>query len=241
MEEALRTLFIAGGGTAAWIAATVWLARSLLIHLANKDIEKYKADLKANNDLDLEGFKADLKAVSDRELESHKAALKATSDKELEVLRSRMSIQLLEHEVRFRRLHDKVAETIAETFTRLTKTYDSVARYVSPVDLAGQPDKDGKLVILGEHYNEFSNYLSDNRLFLPRHLYKTVLEFRNKLYDVSMSFKWGLQGQKAGRAGDVRFWTEADTTFKEEITPLYDKIHIEFQSILGFERAPDPE
>ena len=49
-EEIIKLL----GGTAIIVAAVAWLIRSLIVHFLSKDVEKYKEQLRAANDLELE-------------------------------------------------------------------------------------------------------------------------------------------------------------------------------------------
>jgi hypothetical protein len=73
------------------IAALTFLGRSIILHWLNKDVERYKDNLRAENDA---------------KLESHKHALHVAS---------------LEHNVRFSHLHEKRANVIAEIYGRIAK------------------------------------------------------------------------------------------------------------------------
>jgi len=54
------------GGTAILVSAMAWLARSLIGQYLNKDIERFKSDLKANSDKEVESLKAELKLEIDK-------------------------------------------------------------------------------------------------------------------------------------------------------------------------------
>lgn len=77
------------GGTTVAIAALAWLAKSLMGHLLEKDVEQ------------------------------HKDFLRAQTDAELEKLRAVLERESLEHEVKFRRIDDRVAEHLGQIYARL--------------------------------------------------------------------------------------------------------------------------
>ena len=114
-QKLLRELTVLLGGTVAAVAAVAWLARSLTAHILSKDLEHYKVALQAQNEL------------------------------ELEKLRAELARQTLEHEIRFRRVDDKVAEVLADVYRHLFRLYESVSKYVKVVEWSSEPSKEEKL------------------------------------------------------------------------------------------------
>ena len=206
--EVLKALFGILLPSSIAIAVIGWLVRSLVTHFMSKDIEKYKLELKAN------------------------------SDKEIEHLRSDLRIHALEHEVRFRKLHEKVAEAVAEVYGRLFKLFQAVTSYVNPVDLPGQPDKEGKGKLVQAAAEEFFSYFNANRLFLPKDLSQRVHEFSDQLKKISWDFSVGLHKEQHGKISelqDLDHWEKGIEGIKKVATPLFDKLHDEFQRVLGFD------
>jgi hypothetical protein len=114
MEEVLKTLGLSITGVVVGLAFLGWLARSIILHILRSDLERHKAKLKAD---------------SERELESFKALLKTSADREMEALRSDLQRKSLEHEVRFRHLHERRAETVAELYRKLAVAERAFAQF----------------------------------------------------------------------------------------------------------------
>jgi hypothetical protein len=84
-QQVLSTI----GSTAVIVGAAAFLTKSLINQFLTRDIEKFKARLKADADMEIEKLKNSLQMVA------------------------------LEHQVRFSRLHEKRAEVIADLYARL--------------------------------------------------------------------------------------------------------------------------
>ena len=100
----MEQIFTIFGSGAIVIIAVAWVVRSLVSHVLSRDIER------------------------------HKAALQAQSVLELEKLRADLTKRTLEHEVRFRRVDEKLSEVLAEVYRRLFRLYESVSHYVKIIE-----------------------------------------------------------------------------------------------------------
>jgi hypothetical protein len=90
--ELVAAVVSALGGQAILIAGIAWLTRSLVSHGMDRDLERYKDQLKANSDRELERLKNDLQMTA------------------------------LEHRVRFSRLHEERAAVIAQIYKLMLET-----------------------------------------------------------------------------------------------------------------------
>lgn len=59
-----KEILAASGGTAAIIGVVVWLTKSIIANYLTKDVEIYKTRIKAESDKDIEKFKSDLKKIA---------------------------------------------------------------------------------------------------------------------------------------------------------------------------------
>jgi hypothetical protein len=84
-----QEIFTTVGSTAVTVAAATFLTKSVINHLFTRDVEKFKAGLKADADIEIEKLKHSLEKIA------------------------------VEHQVRFSKLHEKRAEVIADLYARL--------------------------------------------------------------------------------------------------------------------------
>src|SRR5690554_3495813 len=89
------------GGFAAVVAVLGWVGRSVAIHWLDKN------------------------------LKSHEHQLAATYAQEMERLRHQLQVAATEHEIRFRSIHEKQAEVIAEIYGLLRELHRAAASYVA--------------------------------------------------------------------------------------------------------------
>lgn len=203
--DALRELGTILGGTAIAVAALAWLLKSLLVHFLSKDIEMHKATLTAQNAL------------------------------EIERLRGELTKQALEHEVRFRRVDEKVAEHLDQIYRHLFRLYESVCSYVRDLEWSSEPPKEEKLKAASEANRAFWDYFLLNRVYVPPSLFQRVRQLADKLTKISNEFTRGLRREKRGivRDDDEDHWSEALKAIEQEATPLFTAIVREVQERLG--------
>jgi hypothetical protein len=206
----------------------VWLLRTSIG-------ERLKNAIKHEYDGKLELYRAQLKAATDSEVESLKARLQADNAVAVERLRADLQITASEHQIRFARLHEKVAETLAETYARLYKLSETVAAYVSPYEFAGGPTKRVRREAAGEALRELSDYFRPRRLYLPKPLADRIYEFQGRMFELTRKFMVGVEHGGDDRHPDsgIDTWVEVATAMREEGGPLFDAIEAEFRSLLG--------
>lgn len=183
------------------VSALAWIGRRAVTHWLDKNVAKYQSDLRNAHDVELEKLRNDLR-------------LAAT-----------------EHEVRFRSLHAKQAEVIAETYKRLCDVHTRVASYVNPLEWQGEPTKDEKAKIAAAAVKDFNDFFYPRLIFLPRETGSRVKELANKLVGVANEFSFG-------RMGDGHdYWSKAHNFLKDEVPPLLLDLQNEFQRLLGVSTA----
>lgn len=124
-----------------------------------------------------ERLKNSIKNEYDEKLETHKAQLKAQADIESERLRSQLSIAVIEHQVKFSRLHNKRAEVIAELYGLLVQAHWDAGSFISPVEFGGEPTKKEKYVTAMNAIADFFRFFEKNKIYLPAELCDLLEKF----------------------------------------------------------------
>ncbi len=204
--EMIKEIGVILGSSAVGMAAVVavaFLARSLTIHFLSKDIEGYKANLQAQNEIELEKLKAEL------------------------------TKQTLEHEIRFRRTDEKVAKILTGVYRRLKPLHDSVAKYVSILEWSNEPSKQEKLKIASEANDKFVKYFVLNRLYIPPKLYEQIDLFAKNIRIIAHNMNDALVEAREGIRGDEDGWSKAYYAVENEAKPAFEKIVQGVQKRLG--------
>jgi hypothetical protein len=193
------------GGTTAAVAAIAWLAKSLLTHVLSKDIDTYKIELSAKYDF------------------------------EVERLRAELSKQALEHEIKYRRVDEKVAKHLEGTYRHLFRFYKSVSDYVKILEWSGEPSKEEKLKTASNTNRAFWDYFLENRIYIPPRFYERIQELARKLNTIASDFAAGQRREARGVAPkpEEDYWPTAFDAVEEEATPLFTEIVLAVQKRLG--------
>lgn len=179
------------GGTAILVWALTYLAKKLLTHWMDKDVQKHKASLEATNAIELEKIRADLRQ------------------------------RAIEHELQFRRNDEKVAERLDEIYRRLLDFHGCLKGCVEVLESPGEPSKQEKLDATRKANREFWDYFKKNRLYVPRDLFAKTEAVAVRFRHIMLDFETGLQGQRDGIKKDLRFWSKAYKEAREEASPIF--------------------
>lgn len=201
--QLLKELSIIIGGTTAAVFAIAWLAKSLTAHLLSKDIT------------------------------SHKAALDAQYRLEIERLKAELTKKTLEHEIKYRRVDEKVAEVLEEVYRLLIQFYGSVQDYVSFFELSEGPTKSEILDIVCERCKEFGDNFVLNKIHIPPNLFESIKKFSDKLAEIAENFSDGREKEEKGIPSETGHWSQAFHALKDEAKPLFNKIVQDVQHRLG--------
>jgi len=188
-------------------SAIAWLMRSLITNVLNKDIAQFKARLQHDNAIEMERLRGDLRILS------------------------------IEHEIRFRSIHERQADALAGTYARLYEVQRAVGSYVSIIERSDEPSKADKLKIVGDAYEEFRSFFFPRRIFLPPMTAEAVRRTADKLAEITNVFTQGQrreqQRHRAHPQHDEDYWTKAYELLKHEVPPLLAQLEADFQRLLG--------
>jgi len=201
--DVMKELLTVVGGAGIVVAGLAWLTRALLTHWMDKD------------------------------LEGHKTALRAQSDIAIEQLRSELRQQSLEHEVKFRRTDEKIAEVLDQVYRRLVDFYDCLVKYLKIVEYSGEPSKEAKLEETSKASRGFWDVFIPNRLYIPPAVFEATKAFADKLVTITNDFTFHLKDVSDGAPVDSHFWSKAWKEINDEQGSVFSSLVKEFQRRLG--------
>lgn len=173
-------IWIALGGNAVFLAVVAYLGKSIITQWLNKDLER---------------FKGDLRGVADTELAKLKGALE---------------IAATEHSIILSRLQDKRAEVIDGLYTRLAAAIAATTSYVQIFELAGAPPKEEKGKLAATALIAFRDYFDQKRIWLPAEVCEKVdiLEegLRRTYNDFALDRDWEKRGIPTKSDGWMKAW-----------------------------------
>ena len=201
-------ILTAVGGGGVLLLVVGFLVRSLIRHLLDKDFAAYRTKLEAECAGALERTKADLRK------------------------------DLIEHEIRFRNIHEKVAETIAETYARLVGLQAAVGSYVAILEFGGEPSKEEKLTSVAQANDAFRLYFFPREIYFPADLAEKTRNLHAQLTKITNDFTFGRSAEASrGVPSPVDYWGKAFEEFQKDARPLLEDLRKEFQACLGTVRA----
>jgi hypothetical protein len=198
-----KELLLLSVSNAVLLGVLGFIARSLIVHWLEKDIERYRASLRVHN------------------------------EREMERLRTHLRVRSFEHEVRFRWLHEKQVEILAETYAKLHTFYRNASSYVAVLEWAGEPSKEEKLKLVKEAADAFRDYFLPRRLYIPDGTFGRIKAFSDKLYDIVSEFRQGQEREKHGVERNGGYWSKAWEAVTKEAGPLFDTVRADFQKLMG--------
>ena len=214
--DILLTLIASAGTSALITAALVWLSKQWIS----------------------ERLKGAIKHEYDEKLETHKSQLKSQSDLEAERLRSQLSIAAVEHQVRFSGLHTKRADVIAQIYSLLVQAYWDASSFVSPIELAGEPDKKQKYVSAMNSLADLFRFFDKNKIYLPEQLCLQLEQFvqgiRRKAIEFGTYVRYedrSLSNEQIAKKHDA--WGKAWDYFEKEVPEARSSLERELRLILG--------
>jgi hypothetical protein len=184
----------------------------------------------------------DKKAVQlAKDMEKLKSDLAKLNAADIEKLKHKLGLDALEHNIRFQKLHEKTAVVIVRSFKLIQIAYRSTGSFVSPMDWAGEPRKEGKLKIAGDDYHKAVTYIYDYKLLFPPDVFRDLADLLKQMYVTISGFQTGMMEEKDGifRDRENNFWSLADKDFKK-LAPLHDSLHDKMQKALGFRFSDEP-
>jgi hypothetical protein len=151
----------------------------------------------------------------------------------IERLKSDLQIAASERQVRFARLHEKVAEVVAEVYSRLFRFTTAVDKYVAELELAGAPSKKELRIAVGDAMTNFTDYYKPHALYLPKTLANQTKAYSDKLFNCARDFKLGVEEGGDARSPNTDTWRRVATEMRKEAPALFLAIEDEFRKMLG--------
>ncbi len=174
-----------------------------------------------------------------KDIERYKINLQAQHDRALETLKSDLTVQALEREIRLRRVFDTQADVIATTYANLNELLNAVASYVRIVEFAEEGSKEEKYERVRKAYQDFREYYYPKKVFFPDSTCAAVEAVSNKLARIASDYRAETKREEMLQAhGKIppdtdRNWTEFLKTVQTDVPPLMDTLRKNFQQILG--------
>gem|GEM_PF-6476735 len=153
--------------------------------------------------------------------------------KDLEKFKTDLRQAAFEHEVRFRRSDDKVAEHIYQIYGHLRTLRNAVGSYINFIERSDQPSKKEKLETVDKANREFWEYYGANRLYIPPALDKKVESLGERLTKIANEFTYGLEREKRGTYDGPDHWAQAFEAVKNDANPVFEELIYAFRRRLG--------
>ena len=185
------------------IPVLAWLVRSIIKHWMDKDVEAYKAKLSAEHDREMENF------------------------------RHALQIQAQEHEIRFRNIHEKQAEVIAEAYAKLHAVYAAIESYVSIMEWSGELSKQEKLEKAAKAVSEFNDYFFPKRIFLPKETAAKMDTMVKSLIQLGSRFTQSRIRREKDVTADMDTWFKVWEELRAKVPPIFNDLQKNLQDILG--------
>lgn len=177
------------------VGSLTFLARSLVGHFLSGDLERHRLKLQAQNDAAIERLRSDLRTAG------------------------------LEHEIRFRNVHEKVAEVVGKSYEMLEEAYAAIAAYV--LVSGGMSDDGVEPKRIEAMLERFSRFYFPRRIYLPKDTSDRVVEFFRTLQQTFTLFSARVGTEQPTACAQAH--AELETRAK----PLFDELHRRFQDLLG--------
>lgn len=215
MTSFILQLLASAGVSVLLTAALVWLSKSWIS----------------------ERLKNSIKHEYDQKLETHKAQLSAHSAIETERLRSQLNMQATEHAVRFQGLHEKRAAVIAEMYALLVEAYWKASSFASPMEWAGEPDKQQKYNDAMNSFAAFFQFFDKHQIYLPPEICAQIEAFVREMRKMAIGFGVYLRhDEKAMPPDSVNkkhdAWMKAWDYMEKEVPVARASLEVELRAIL---------
>ncbi|MCC6127560.1 MAG: hypothetical protein IT426_21595 [Pirellulales bacterium] len=169
-------------------------------------------------------------------------AITKTDHPEFDNMQVIVGNQLLEQEDRSRRVDEKVAEVLDETYRRLFRVYESVSSYVKVLEWSHELPKEEKLTLASNANHEFWDYFLLNRIYIPPRLYEQIRTMAGKLTDIANGFTSVRRREERGLVDGVENgWTTAFKAMENEAGPLFKSLVRQIQERLGIQDTEETD
>lgn len=148
--------------------------------------------------------------------------------KDMESFKAELKMSSFEHEIRFSKLHEKVALTIAELYKKLAGTTGALKNYIAEFVPAGSLSEPDRQKIVVDAMNEFIRYYNENKIYFDTSVCTKLDEFILKSTKVLFKFHSKRQGTLTANE-----WIKIEEEFDENVQNAKLILEGTFREILG--------
>ena len=174
----------------------------------------------------------------ERDSKEFEIELKAQFDATAERLKNELQLRTIEHQVRFSKLHEQRAATIAELYRKLQVTLREVERFISPGRVKGDPSLPEKHKNAHNSIVDAIHYLNENRIYFPHDVCELVEKFLtdtgHEVVKIGIWVRYGTEdlpepAQKNRQDAEVTAWSRIKLRAPAAMRALEE----EFRILLG--------
>ncbi len=230
MVEVILSILASAGVSGLLVAGLIWFAKTWMG-------ERIKGEIRHEYDQKLESHKQSIQFEYDQKLESHKEQLKAQNAVELEKWKSNLEKVAVEHQIRFERLHDKVAKAVQTLYVKLVRLKQTSFYYAANFNNKDTAYVDKQFREAMDAYSEFEKYFTENKIFFED---KTCDEIGKFQREVSNTI-FGLAGLSYesypptpdGDEKKRKAWLQNFDRMLKKMPPIMEDIRRQFRALLG--------
>lgn len=145
-----------------------------------------------------------------------------------------IDVKKLEHEVRFKKVYDKISDILVELAPMLTSATKDFRTFINDLEWSDAPSKADRWTTAATSYNDTRAFLHDNRLLIPKPLFNLADDLIKALKVIIDKFHSGRRN--AERRQDAEQYEDYTASAEEAVKalePRYLAIHDAMQTYLG--------
>src|SRR5258706_5243955 len=150
-QDVIVTVSTTVGGGAVLLSAAAWLIKTVLTNKLTRDIETFKARLKADGDIEIERLRSSLQKIA------------------------------FEHQVRFSNLHERRAEMIAEIYAQMVEVEQCGQKFAFVDGFAEEEKRQSAYLETHKKLVDFYFFVEKRRLYLPKSVCALLTAFVDKV------------------------------------------------------------
>ncbi len=171
-----------------------------------------------------------------RTLNTQVAQLKSDSEKAVSELQAQLRMVALEHEVRYRKWHERRADVVSRLYGLLVEAQWAMGSFVSPGDFAGEPSKREKYAIAMNKTAAFFRYVDRRRIYLPpavaEQIDQLVKGMRQQMIEFGVYCDDTHPIPRDVQQEKLSSWMKAHKYFEEDVSRLRRELEISLRDIL---------
>lgn len=145
--------------------------------------------------------------------------------RKFEAFRKELEKSILEHQIRFSKLHEIRAKVLAELYRFLVSAEGAVGNVVTPIGYEGQDSLEDRAKYAWKSIVDFNNYLLEHEIYLEPKLCEPIHKILHEMKSLVI---------RSGRIkDDPKVWIDLISKFETAVKPAKQKIANYFRNILG--------